>query len=212
MGRYCIPDGGKVYKFINGTATPINNPSINNQTNSLINVNFLNTDKLISWISDLQLCWPILLASVGWAFVIAFVYLLLVRWCAGVIAYTTIFLVLGALAGLGYLFQARINYYADLGDSQYELAMKVLCGLCYSLAGIWLLIILFMCNRIRLAIALTQVTAEYVGSVCSVYLVPIFFYVVTVLFYAYWVVLSVFLYSSGTVTKSNNSLIASVEW
>lgn len=162
--------------------------------------------------TDLQTCWPILLASVGWAFVIAFVYLILVRWCAGVIAYTTIFLVLCALAGLGYLFQARIDYYKDLGDAQYELAMKVLCGLCYSLAGIWLIIILFMCNRIRLAIALTEVTAEYVGKVCSVYFVPIFFYIITILFYAYWVALSVFLYSSGNITKNNTSLIASVEW
>jgi hypothetical protein len=162
--------------------------------------------------TDLQTCWPILLASVGWAFIIAFVYLLLVRCCAGVLAYTTIFLVLCSLAGLGYLFQSRIEYYKDLNDTQYELAMKVLCGLFYSLAGIWLLIILFMCNRIRLAIALAQVTAEYVGNVCSVYFVPIFFYIITIAFYAYWVVLSIFIYSSGTISTNNSSLIASVEW
>jgi len=197
---------------VNGTASLISNPTINNQTNSLINANFINTDKLISWITDLQTCWPILLASTGWAFLIAFIYLLLVRCCASVIAYTTIFIVLCALSGLGYLFQARIDYYGNLGDTQYELAMKVLCGLCYSLAGIWLIIILFMCNKIRLAIALTEVTAEYVGSVCSIYLVPIFFYIVTILFYVYWVALSVYLYSCGTISKSNNSLIASVEW
>lgn len=173
----------------------------------------MNTDKLIYWMTDLQTCWQIILASLGWAFVIAFIYLLLVRFCAGVIAYTTIILVLCALAGLGYLFQSRIDYYQNLGDSQYELAMKVLCGLCYSLAGIWLIVILFMCNRIRLAIALTEVTAEYLGSVCSVYLVPVFFYLITIAFYAYWVALSVFLYSSGTISRpSGSSIIASITW
>jgi solute carrier family 44 (choline transporter-like protein), member 2/4/5 len=188
------------------------NIDIKNQTESLFNANFINTDKLISWMTDLQTCWPILLASVGFAFVVAFIYLLFVRYCAGVIAYTTILLVLAALAGLGYLFQSRIEYYQSLNDTQYELAMKVLCGLCYSLAGIWLIIILFMCERIRLAIALSEVTAEYVGKVCSVYFVPILFYILTILFYAYWVALSVFIYSSGTITKANNSLVASVEW
>lgn len=210
MGRYCIPDGGKVVNLLNNT--DVINTSINNQTNSLFNSQFINTDKLISWITDLQTVWPILLASVGFAFVIAFVYLLLIKYCAGVIAYTTIVLVLAALAGLGYLFQSRISYYQNLNDTQYELAMKVLCGIFYASAGIWLLVILFMCNKIRLAIILTEVTADYVGSTCSVYLVPIFFYLITICFYAYWVALSIFIYSSGTVAYNNNSLIASVTW
>ena len=161
--------------------------------------------------TDLITCWPIILASVGYSLVIAIVYMVLVRCCAGVIAYTSIILILGSLSGLGYVFQARMEYYQSISDDNYYLTMKVLCILFYVLAGIWLLIILFMCNRIRLSIALVEVTAKYLSSTWSVFFVPFIFYIISALYYAYWVALSIFLYSSGTVQKSN-SFIPNVTW
>lgn len=157
-------------------------------------------------------CWPIILASLGFAFVICILYLLFVRCCASVIAYATIFLILGSLAGLGYVFQARIDYYKNLNDETYATTMTVLCAICYSFAGLWLIIILFMCNRIRLAIALTETTAEYIASTWQVLFVPFTFYIISGLFYAYWVALSIYLYSSGVVDKSSSSFIADVQW
>jgi choline transporter-like protein 2/4/5 len=143
---------------------------------------------------------------------VAILYLLIVRCCAGVIAYITILLILAALAGLGYVFQVRSDYYKGIKDDKYELAMKVLCGLFYSLAGIWFLVVLFMCNRIRLAIALVEVTAKYLSSTCSVFFVPFIFYILSGLLYAYWVALSVYIYSTGTVKQSTGSFIPDIEW
>jgi Plasma-membrane choline transporter len=172
----------------------------------------INTDKLISWISDLVTTWPIILASVGFSFVIIIIYMLLVRCFAELIAYLTIILILAALAGLGYVFQDRANYYKSVSDDTYELTMKVLCGLCYSLAGIWLLVVLFLCNRIRLAIALIKTVAEYLKDTCTVFIVPFIFYLVSGCFYAYWVALSIYLYSSGEVEKSDGSFLPDVKW
>jgi solute carrier family 44 (choline transporter-like protein), member 2/4/5 len=174
-------------------------------------MNVINTDKLISWMTDLITCWPIILASVGYCLVIAIIYMVLIRCCAGTIAYSTIILILAALAGLGYVFQQRMDYYKSIKDENYELTMKVLCGLFYSLAGLWLLMVLFMCNKIRLSIALVEVTAKYISQTWSVLFVPFIFYILSALYYAYWVALSVYLYSSGTVTSSN-SFIPSVTW
>lgn len=213
MERYCIPSLQKYYVILsNGTVEIPIDEKKSNQTTSLFNTNFVNTDKLVGYISDLSLVWPILLASIGIALVIVLFYLFFVRFCAGVIAYSTILLILGSLIGLGYLFQSKIEDYQKVNDEQYELAMKVLCGLFYSLAGIWFLMILFMCNRIRLAVALSEVTAEYLSQKCSVYLVPVFFVLITIIYVAFWVVLSVFLYSSGKITTSSNAIVASVEW
>jgi choline transporter-like protein 2/4/5 len=196
---------------LNGTIqVPVDEKKLN-ETTSLFSASFVNTDKLVSYISDFQIVWPILLASIGIAIGITLVYLVFVRYCAGVIAYTTILLILAALAGLGYLFHQKMEDYKKVNDEQYELAMKVLAGLFYSLAGIWLIMIIFMCNRIRLAIALSEVTATYLSQKCSVYLIPVFFISVSISYVAYWVVLSVYLYSSGTISNSNG-LIASVEW
>lgn len=134
------------------------------------------------------------------------------RFCAGLIAYTTILIILAGLIGLGYLFQMKIPNYQKVKDDQGELAMKVFCGFFYSCAIIWFLMILFMCNRIRLAVALSEVTAEYLSQKCSVYIIPVFFTCVTVTYVAFWVAVSVFLYSTGKITNSNNALVASVEW
>ncbi len=182
-----------------------------NNANKLINLSVINTDKLISWLSDLINTWEVIVGSVGIAFVICIFYLILVRFCAAIIAYVTIFLLLCTLAGLGYLFQYRIDYYKDLNDENYVLAMKVLCGLFYSLAGLWLLVILFMCNKIRLSIALVEVTAKYLAGNCSIFLIPFLFFFFAIGFYVYWVALSVFIYATGTI-KSTSGFIAIIEW
>ncbi len=212
MERYCIPSLQKYYIILaNGTVEAKVEEKNLNQTTSLFNTNFVNTDKLVAYISDFSIVWPILLACIAIAIAITLIYLIFVRFCAGLIAYTTIFLILAALAGLGYLFQQKMEDYKKVNDEQYELAMKVLCGLFYSLAGIWLIMIIFMCNRIRLAIALSEVTATYLSQKCSVYLIPVFFILVSISYVAYWVVLSVFLYSSGTISNSSG-LVATVVW
>lgn len=167
---------------------------------------------MISWISDLVTTWPIILASVGFSFIIIIFYMLLVRCFAEAIAYLTIILILAALAGLGYVFQARSDYYKSVNDDTYELTMKVLCGICYSLAGIWLLVVIFMCNRIRLAIALIKTVAEYLQDTCTVFFVPLIFYLISGCFYAYWVALSVYIYSTGEVEKSNGTFLPDVTW
>ena len=70
----------------------------------------------------------------------------------------TILLVQAAFVILGWLFQRRIDYYENVvKDDTYKTAMLVLCIFFYALAAIWLLYILFMCNAIRLALALLKV-------------------------------------------------------
>lgn len=220
MDRFCIPD--PLYK--NSTTIVPKTVTIDNVTYqevpsktqadsaSFINSKIINTDKLISWMTDLITTWPIILASVGFALVIGVFYMVFVRCCASVISYTTIFLILCSLAGLGYVFQARIDYYQALGDSTYETTMRVLCGIFYALAALWLIMILFMCNRIRLSIALVEVTAKYLSNVWSVFAVPFLFFAITACYYAYWVALSIYLYSTGTVSKSSNSFLPEVVW
>lgn len=138
--------------------------------------------------------------------------MLFVKCCAEAIAYITIILIIAAFAGLGYVFQARATYYQNLNDSKYELTMKVLSGLCYAFACIWVLSVLFLCNRIRLAIGLIKTVTEYLADTCTVFFVPLIFYIFSAFYYAYWVALSVYLYSSGTVTKGSGTFLPNVVW
>jgi hypothetical protein len=144
--------------------------------------------------------------------VISLIYLVIVRCCAAVLTYTTIFLVLGSLIGLGVLFWWRMEYYKDLGDETYKSTMYALAIVFWVLGGIWLLVILFMCNSIRLSIALIECSAQYVFTTFTLVFVPLVLYILTGLFYAYWVALSVYIYSSGTVDSKSTGIFVNIKW
>ena len=136
----------------------------------LINLSVIDTDKLVSWISDLYITWPVILGSLLWTFVIAMLYLFLVRFCDGFIVYLTTILVLGCFIVLGYFFHDRANLYDVVDDSVYHNTMIGLSWFCYALAIIWFLLIVVMCNRIRLAANLMEVTAKYIHANCCLFL------------------------------------------
>ena len=180
MGRFCIPNttlyalaadnncsnnpnANKSANDLNSTnnANCTNYTLVNSQTNitSYFTNSYVSTDKLFAWLGDLLTTKNILFASIGFAFVITIIYLCLIRLIGGVLVYCTIFLVLIGFFVLGYLFQSRIAYYQNVvPDNTYKNAMLALCIIFYSLGGLWLLYILFMCNSIRLALALLNVS------------------------------------------------------
>jgi hypothetical protein len=184
-----------------------------NQQNaeSLINWKYFSADKLVAWIGDLNTCAPIIAASAGIALAIVLIYLILMRYIAAILAYTSILMIFALFIVLGSVFHSRISYYQNLNDEQYVLAMKVLGGLFYTLAGIWFILIIYYCNSIRLSIALIQASARYVSCHLQLFLQPIFMLILTVAYFIYWVALSIYIYSTGTILK-NNSFIANLHW
>jgi len=69
-----------------------------------------------------------------------------------------------------------------------------------------------MCNAIRLALALLKVVARFIAETCSVLFVPVIMFLVVVGFFIYWVVVAVYIYSTGTVVKNQTTFIASIQW
>ena len=81
---------------------------------------------------------------------------------------------------------------------------------CYALAIIWFLVIVVLCNRIRLAANMMEVTAKYIHANCCIFFVPFFFFILTGAWYAYWVIISIYLYSTGEMKGA--TVIANIEW
>ena len=67
-----------------------------------------------------------------------------------------------------------------------------------------------MCNRIRLAVNLMEVTAKYVQQTCSILFMPFLFFLVIGIWIAFWCITSVFLYATGELVSTN--VIADIEW
>lgn len=178
----------------------------------VVNTNFINSDKLFDYLGDCVTVWPIFIACVGIALVAGFCYLCIIRVCGGFIAYIVIFAILAVLVILGWVFQNRMKVYENLNDDTYKNIMLAFAIVFYSLAFIWLVIIMCSCNKIRLAIAITEVAAIFVWKVMSILLVPLIMFIVVSLYLAYWIALSVFIYSAGEVQKSPSSFLWEVKW
>jgi len=111
---------------------------------------------LTNYISDLINAWQVELISVGAAFVIGIIYLMLLRCCAGVMVWTTILAVIAVLGGGGYwVYEYRNNYATTNNTYKYlEYGAYAIWGI----DGLFVLLVLCCCSRIRLAVAIMKVT------------------------------------------------------
>lgn len=178
----------------------------------LINLSFFSTDRLINWISDIFVTKYIILASVFWSFIIAMIFLLLLRVCAAIIVTLILIGVFVGLVILAVFLRLTMYEYQEQADETKEVVFCVLFWICVVLAIIWLLFIVLMCNRIRLSIALIQIAAKYINTNCCVLCIPFIFFVITVIWIAYWIILSVYLYSTGDFDQENSKVIATFKW
>ena len=174
----------------------------------LINLSFF-SQKFASWISDLNATKYAIAASLVWSFVICMLFILFLRLCAGVIAFIIIVCIQLVFIGLAVFFKLTFDEKKAREDEKYELTMKVLFYVCIALAAIWFIFIMIMCNRIRLAVSLTQVTCKYIMKNCCIIFVPFLFFALLIIWLAYWLVMLVFLYSSGDFDEEGSKMIAS---
>ena len=153
----------------------------------LINLSYF-TQLFTLWINDLNVTKYAIAGSIGWSFFLAMFYFLFLRCCAGFITFFLILIV-------------------EAGDTTNNAFFWVFTAL----AAAWLIFILIMCNRIRLAVALTQVTSKYINKTCCIVFVPFLFFAILIIWLAYWIILLVFLYTSGKFDKEGTKIFASFE-
>ncbi len=178
----------------------------------LINFSFFSTDRLINWISDVVVAKYVILASLIWSFILAMLFLLFLRCCAGIIVFIILVGIFVGLVILSVILRFKMYDYEEKGDETKKTLFCVLFWVCVAVAVIWLLFVLIMCNRIRLSIKLIQITAKYINSNCSILWIPFLFFIITIVWFAYWIVLSVYLYSTGEFDQEHSKIFASFKW
>lgn len=181
-------------------------------SNRLINWSFFSVDKLAVWMGDLFVTKYALAGCVLWSFILAMIFMLFLRCCAGFIIFLLIFVIFVGLIVLAIFFKMKSSIYKEQGDDVYETTMTILFWVFVAFSIIWLLFIIIMCNRIRLAIALIEVTAKYVGRNCCIVWVPFLFLILFFIWIAYWIILSLYLYASGDFDKNNSKVVATFIW
>ncbi|KAL4485826.1 hypothetical protein ABPG72_012366 [Tetrahymena utriculariae] len=178
-----------------------------------------NTTNLERYISDVKTAWGMILGSVGIAFVIAFIYMVILRFCSGLVIWLTIIAYFAIITAFAIVLLVRGQNQYDDGVTANDKDMqqdgknlKYLSYAVFALDGLFLIVFLCLFNRIRLAIAIIKSAALFVAEVKSSFLVPPVVTIFCMLFTAWWVVAFVFVYSVGDIQESDYGPFASVKW
>ena len=178
----------------------------------LINWSFFSVDRLSTWISDLYVTRWAIAGSLAWSFVVAMLYLVILRLCAGFLVFLVIMIILAGLLILAAYFKITSKDHEEHDDNIYYNTYNALFWVFLVLSILWVIFILAMCNRIRLAVALVQITAKYINNVCCIVFIPFLFFIIVIIWIAYWICLSIFLYATGNFNKEGSKVIANFDW
>jgi hypothetical protein len=105
-----------------------------------------------------------------------------------------IFLMIGGLGVWAYFTK---NQY-DTTDQNYKY-LQYGAYILWGIAGFYLLILLCLCNRIRLGLSIIKTTADFVNNTPTIFIVPIVFVVIIAAWVVVWVVTCLYIFSVGDI-------------
>lgn len=158
--------------------------------------------------------------ALGFAIVTGFLFMCLMRCCAGCIIWFALFSIVLLFVGIALLFFYQAGMLGASGDSAASYLgvpdsssphSEVYAWIFVGLAALALLIILCCCSRIRLAVAVCKCAAAFVGDVCCVLLVPFIQATLAIVLWVCAVVVMVYLISSTSFVADSSNYVSSVE-
>jgi len=183
----------------------------------------LNANMFEEWISDIKTTWPVIAISVAVAFVIGLFYMVLMRYCSGVLTWLAIIAFIVCSAILGWRFfkeattlEATITDQTTADESstikKTVKSDKIIAYICWAISGGSAVMVLCLYSRIKLAIAILKAAADYVKETMIVFLVPVVAVIFLAAWFAYWAVTAVYLVSAGDPVQVKNSAFGSFNY
>ena len=156
-------------------------------------------------ISSLGKTWPIILASIPIAIVISLLFMLIMRFTAGIFVYL--------LLGIVMIFLVALGIYLLVPQKPVVAGVEV-GGIGATIAGIVALLlaviiaIAFCCyrRRIKLAATIVKVSARFVNENCAITFLPLILFIVMVIFLALWILEALGYYSMGEPVREEKQL------
>lgn len=169
-------------------------------------------EKYTAYIADLAKAWYVMVISIGVAVVVSLIYLLILRCCAGVLIWVSIFGILGAMGGGGYWLYATKEKY-PIGDPTHNYMMYGAYA-CWAVTGVFALLSLCLCSRIRLAVAIMKVTSSFIFRTPTILLLPLIFLILVASWIVGWTFLAIWIMSVGEVQPRPAPLefLTEVKW
>jgi choline transporter-like protein 2/4/5 len=90
--------------------------------------------------------------------------------------------------------------------------MKILAIVIFVIGGLYIILMLCCCNRIRLALSIVKAAAAFMRDTPRVFLLPIVFFFIILIFYLWWTITAIWLWSIGDIQKRTGMPIGEVQW
>jgi len=144
--------------------------------------------------------------------VITVIYIWLLKIITKPLLYVSMVLILICFILLGgWSWMKRAEYDPIKQKKNYDYA-TVGAGVSWAIAVIYFC---FMCccwKNISLGATIMEAASEFVSGNLRIVLLPLVSYVFSLLFFAYWTVTAVYVYSIGTTEFKNDSFTANIKW
>jgi choline transporter-like protein 2/4/5 len=169
-------------------------------------------DKGTTYFYDIYKSWAVILVASIVAVIIAYIYLIILRYMGGWIIYISIgltFVVLSA-AGLYSYFIARNKYEPE--DPTYDY-LAYAAYICWGLVGVLGIVLCCCLNALNLGIAVIETTTDFVRDNMHIFILPAISTLLTGMWFVVWLSSAIFIFSVGTPTSRENfPFITEIKW
>lgn len=163
------------------------------------------------YIADTVAAKDVLLIGLGTAFVIGFIYLILLRWIVGPIVWISIFLTIASLGAGGYFCFEKGNALpeTDKYKLHYTYGSYAIWGIC----GLFLICLCCNCRNIRIGIAVMKTTAAFIKDTPQVFLLPPICGVLVFIWLIVWMITAAYIGSVGTPAPDETfPMLTTIKW
>lgn len=171
-------------------------------------------------IADIKLTWKYMIYVALIALGIALLSMLIIRFFAGIFVWLTLLIFIGCFFALAiYAGKESSNLsqagpVGTSGSSSYYNANNLFAAsiICYVIAGLSVIIVLFYMSTIQLCVAVIKSAALFIAQTFWIILLPIIFTGLTLGYFIVWLVVLGYLWSVGNLSKRTGTPFAVVNW
>jgi len=171
--------------------------------------------KVKTLFADLITGWWIVCCSAGIALVVSFIWVQLLKYCAGCFVWTVIFLSIALSLGLaygGYYMGAKYkddyDKYALQNDETMMYVFWVLGGIFAVGAIVLVCMVICLCKKIRIGIGIVKEACEAVTAMPLIVLFPLVQYFVMLIFAVYWIIVAGYMASTAKIIQNDDGTYA----
>ena len=165
---------------------------------------------LATAVQDVMHTYPYIAIAAAATLVVAFIWILLMRWTAPCFVWITVILALAASAGLTYLcWGQKENKWNNASTAEaYTFGLyneelnhdvfTVLFWICVAWDIILVLLVLGLFHKIRVSVAVIKIVSRAFSDVKTLFIFPIFVYIIMFIWWVYVVAVAIVLFGAGT--------------